>query len=422
MIIISDQDSPEVHNPAEGALDDISSPVVIPEAIVLSVHVPMVLAVRDQKTDPSFLEPLSSRIAVVGLVPDQSLGSYPWPARPSFRDSDLSKRSIKERDLSRRGRVGMASERNTLAIGQHHALRPLSPRGLPDCRAPLFAGKKLASTKTSSQSRMPSWSSTERKARHISLRTSSSYHSLKRRQQVDECGYRSGRSLHLAPVFRTQRIPSNTNRSSALGRPPFSFLDFFGIRGALLKMFKILIQAELLDRNPVKDTGPADERYGQREVYISFEDFLKLTNEFPPWAEAIFRTLYYTGMKRGEVLSMTWEDVNLESRIIWLNASQTKDRRPKRVPIHKLLVPVFLKARKVRSFSGRVFLTAQGRAPREDSLKLPWRKALDAVGLQPRPRIHDRCPSVSGHLLHDLLSLYIYVVFFRQSLEFGGRH
>jgi len=157
----------------------------------------------------------------------------------------------------------------------------------------------------------------------------------------------------------------------------------------LSKMFKVLIQAELVERNPVKDTGPADERDGQREVYISFDDFLRLTNEFPPWAEAIFRTLYYTGMRRGEVLSLTWEDVNLESRIIRLNASQTKERRPKRVPIHKLLVPVFLKARKLRSISGHVFLTSKGRIPHEDSLKLPWRKALDAVGLQPRPRIHD---------------------------------
>jgi len=37
------------------------------------------------------------------------------------------------------------------------------------------------------------------------------------------------RSLHLAPAFRTQRIPSNTYRSSALGRPPFLPSDFIGI-------------------------------------------------------------------------------------------------------------------------------------------------------------------------------------------------
>jgi len=195
----------------------------------LSVHVSMVLAMRNQQADSSFLQPFSCRVAVVRLVCDHSLGSGSWSSRALFGDSDLSKRSIKERDLSRRGRVGMASERNTLAIDQYHALRSLSPLGLPDCRAPFFAGKKLASTKTSSKSRIPSWSSSERTARHISLRTPSSYHSLNRRQQVDGCGYRSGRSFHLAPVFRIQRIPSNTNRSSALGRPPFLPPDFLGI-------------------------------------------------------------------------------------------------------------------------------------------------------------------------------------------------
>ena len=50
MIIVSDHDSPEVGNPTGGALDYISSPVVIPKAIVLSIHVPMILAVRCQKT------------------------------------------------------------------------------------------------------------------------------------------------------------------------------------------------------------------------------------------------------------------------------------------------------------------------------------------------------------------------------------
>ena len=154
MIIISDHDSREVRNPAEGSLNDISSPVVIPEAIVLSIHVPMILAMGNQQTDPSFLQPFSSGIAVVSLVCDYSFGSCPWSSRASFGDSDLSKRSIKERDLSRRGRVGMASERNTLAIDQYQALRSLSPLGFPDSRAPFFAGKKLASTNTSSQSKM----------------------------------------------------------------------------------------------------------------------------------------------------------------------------------------------------------------------------------------------------------------------------
>lgn len=188
---------------------------------------------RRKQVDASFPQALASRIAVVRLVSDYSLGPGPWPSGSSFRDADFSNNLIEERDLSRRGTVDMASERNTLAIDQYHALRSLSPLGFPDACAPFFAGKKVASTNTSSQSRMPLWSSSERNALHMSLSTSASYHSLKRRQHVEGLGYRSGRSLHLAPVLSTHSIPSNTKRSSALGRPPFGPTGFLGMRGSI---------------------------------------------------------------------------------------------------------------------------------------------------------------------------------------------
>jgi hypothetical protein len=235
MILVSDNNPSVSGDPTEGALNCISSPVAIPESVILSIDISVIAAMRREQCDASFPQAFASRIAVVGLVSDYSLGSGPWPSGSSFRDSDFSNNRIKESDLSRRGTVGIASERNTLAIDQYHALRSLSPLGFPDSRAPFFAGKKLASTNTSSQSRMPSWSSSERKARHISLRTSASYHSLRRRQQVEGLGYRSGRSLHLAPVFSTQSIPSNTSLSSALGRPPFGPTGFLGIKGSIFR-------------------------------------------------------------------------------------------------------------------------------------------------------------------------------------------
>jgi len=233
MIFISDNNSPIIGDPAECALDYISSPVAIPESVVLSIDVPMILSMRNKKVDPSLSEAFSGRIAVIRLISDHSLGSGPWSSGPSFGDSKFSKDLIKERDLSWRGRVGITSERNTLAIDQYHALRSLSPLGFPDRCAPFFAGKKLASTNTSSQSSLPSWSSSERKARHNSLSTSSSYHCLSRRQHVEGCGYRFGRSFHLAPVLSTQRIPSNTRRSSALGRPPLGLAGGLGMRGSI---------------------------------------------------------------------------------------------------------------------------------------------------------------------------------------------
>ncbi len=233
MILISHNDAPTVRDPGESAFHCISSPVAIPESVILTIDVAMVFPMGNKKGDSSLLQTSSGRIAVIGLISDHSFGSGPWPSGALFGDSDFSKRLIKESDLSRRGRVGNASERNTLAIDQYHALRSLSPLGRPDSRAPFFAGTKLASTNTSSQSRMPLWSRWERKARHMSLSTSVSYHCLSRRQHVEGCGYLSGRSFQRAPVLSIQSIPSKTNRSSALGRPPFGRGGGLGIKGAI---------------------------------------------------------------------------------------------------------------------------------------------------------------------------------------------
>jgi len=232
-MLVSDYDASKVANPTESSLNCISSLIAIPKAVILSVDIPVILSVRRKKIDAPFPESLTQGIAVVRLVSNHSFGPSPRSARPFLRDFDLLECLFGEPDLCWRSRVGMASQRKTLAIDHHHALCSLSPLGFSDCWAPFFAGKKLASMNDSSQSSTPLASNSERKALHMSLRTSASYHSLSRRQHVEGCGYLSGRSFHRAPVFRTQRMPSNTKRSSARGRPPLGRGGGLGMRGSI---------------------------------------------------------------------------------------------------------------------------------------------------------------------------------------------
>ena len=233
MIFISDNESAKTSQPSEGSLDYISSPVAILESVVLPVDVSIVLPMGRKKVDASLSELFSMGIAVIRLVSDHSRRSRFGSAGSFFRDLDVCDDLLQEPDLSGRGRVGMASQRNTLAIDHHQVLRSLASLGFPDSRAPFFAGMKVASTKDSSQSRTPSASNSERKARHMSLRTPASCQSLKRRQHVEGWGYSSGRSCHLAPVLRTQRIPSKHGRSGTGGRPPFGLGGRGGINGLI---------------------------------------------------------------------------------------------------------------------------------------------------------------------------------------------
>jgi integrase len=160
-------------------------------------------------------------------------------------------------------------------------------------------------------------------------------------------------------------------------------------RSALSKLFKILMEADMVDRNPVRETLPADEREGQRDIVISYSDFNRILDVCSLWAKPIFQTLYYSGMRRGEALNLTRDKVNLESRIITLGYSETKERRSKRVPIHRLLVPILEEIRSMGAGHERVFLNEDGSIPHEDSLSRAWRKAVQAVGIDPRPTVHD---------------------------------
>lgn len=163
-------------------------------------------------------------------------------------------------------------------------------------------------------------------------------------------------------------------------------------RSALSLMFKVLMKKGLIDHNPVSGVKGLSERDGMREVYISFKDFSTLLEQLPVWMQPIVQTLYFTGMRRGEAIGMTWDNINLESRIIRLDANQTKERKRKRVPVHKSLLPALLHCKRgnVRSISGNhIFLMPNGHPPNEDSLRKPWTKAAKAVGFNPTPVIHD---------------------------------
>jgi hypothetical protein len=59
--------------------------VAIPESIILAIGVPMISPLRRKEVCPSLFQQLSSRIAVVGIVTNYSLGSSPGSSGLPFR-------------------------------------------------------------------------------------------------------------------------------------------------------------------------------------------------------------------------------------------------------------------------------------------------------------------------------------------------
>ena len=160
-------------------------------------------------------------------------------------------------------------------------------------------------------------------------------------------------------------------------------------KSTLSKLFQVLVEFRHMDVNPARLVKNLSEKSGERQVYISAEDFCSLVSLLPHWLVPIAQTAYYTGMRQGEILGLTRKHVKLSRRLIILGPEDVKEHQWKRVPIHEELIPVLQDALMVQSInSDKVFLS-QGRQTTRHSIKRPWVRACKQIGLSPCPTFHD---------------------------------
>src|SRR5580698_1633966 len=230
MIIITHQEAAEVSEPGKSAFDFPAMTVAAQfSAIVERGFAPP--ATMGTNQDHAALQQTPAQwIAVVSAIGHDAQGPLARAAA-LLRHANPGQSTFGQSHFPRRGRDQLASQRNTLAVDHHHPLRAFAALGFSNAVAPFLAGEKLPSRNDSLQSSRPCWSSSERKCRQILSQMSCSSHWRKRRQQVLGLGYSLGRSRQRAPVLSTQRMPSNTRRLSAHGRPR---LRSWGRRGSSL--------------------------------------------------------------------------------------------------------------------------------------------------------------------------------------------
>lgn len=74
-----------------------------------------------------------------------------------------------------------------------------------------------------------------------------------------------------------------------------------------------------------------------RDRILSKEEYEGMFDKLPIHTRAILATGYLTGMRRGEILNLTWDKVDLKKRVIRLEAKDTKDREARQIPICEAL-------------------------------------------------------------------------------------
>ena len=112
---------------------------------------------------------------------------------------------------------------------------------------------------------------------------------------------------------------------------------------AILKSyFNFLEDEEIIPKNPTRKIHfPRKEKQIPRVLtHQEFEWLIKCLRYGPTRCrknyirdKLIFHILYYCGLRRSELLNLDWDDVNLESKVLFIRS--TKNKSDRIIPIHQ---------------------------------------------------------------------------------------
>ncbi len=78
---------------------------------------------------------------------------------------------------------------------------------------------------------------------------------------------------------------------------------------------------------------PMLEENNVRKGFFEHDEFLRLREALPAELRLILTFAYYTGCRRGEILSLRWDQVDLTERVIRLDPGTTKNDEPRVIPL-----------------------------------------------------------------------------------------
>lgn len=150
--------------------------------------------------------------------------------------------------------------------------------------------------------------------------------------------------------------------------------------------------------NPVADLSFAVGTKNARDRWLTPEEeqllLAKATN--PSWLYLLILMALHTGMRRGEIINLKWQDIDFTRRLITIHKSKNGEKRS--IPMSKTLHGV-LAAQKVRDISGKVFPIAVR------SLRVAYDKALKKAGIE-NFTFHDLRHTFATRLVQNGVDLY----------------
>ena len=133
-----------------------------------------------------------------------------------------------------------------------------------------------------------------------------------------------------------------------------------------------------------------------RDRILSATEFEALKKHATEHIKGIITMGYYTGMRKGEILNLTWDKVKLDERLIQLEPEDTKDREARKIPICAELYNFLYSMPNRIQASGRNNHVFQYRGKHVNDIRKGIKDACKKAGIKYGRSVKD------GFVFHDL--------------------
>jgi integrase len=171
-------------------------------------------------------------------------------------------------------------------------------------------------------------------------------------------------------------------------------------------MFALAVRWHMRLDNPC--IGVARNREHGRERYLTDNELARLLAALDGYRDqctaAIFRLLLLTGARRGEVLSMQWQDVDLGAGTWTKPHGRTKQKERHTVPLSAAARNILAGLKPEQS--GFIFPAGRGASGHMRTVEKPWKTICEAAGIAGL-RVHDLRHSYAAQLASAGIGLHV---------------
>jgi integrase len=155
---------------------------------------------------------------------------------------------------------------------------------------------------------------------------------------------------------------------------------------ALKRMYTLGIQAEKIQRKPYI---PMLEEHNVRQGFFERGDFIAFRDALPDYLKPFVTFAYFTGWRRGEIIGLKWNQVDLAAKSVRIEGDSTKNKRARTVALHGELLDAIQgqwEKRKVAAIPGQSptllcpYVFHRDGKPLDD-FRDAWEKAAVAAGV-----------------------------------------